>query len=264
MTTGACSHTENKLLWLFRSIISTHMAITQNQIEAAYLVASQVFDGRLTTQAGATLLHSVHGLNVNSARDFIRDYRHLLRGEIFHRSMSAPAMDYFLTRIGEKRGGECLHQSVIALGKHIEYYEGIRQVNLSSMRAVLARHEASLLAPVDLTAYAAEFDKRVADALTDSLAERQKRIQAAPKLPIKVQATVGVYLRNPDVVAEVLSRAKGVCEGCTKPAPFLKKADGKPYLEVHHVQLLANGGEDTPENAIALCPNCHRERHFGI
>ncbi|MFM0350878.1 HNH endonuclease [Paraburkholderia sp. RL17-347-BIC-D] len=26
---------------------------------------------------------------------------------------------------------------------------------------------------------------------------------------------------------------------------------------------LAQGGPDTVANAIALCPNCHRERHYG-
>jgi 5-methylcytosine-specific restriction protein A len=26
---------------------------------------------------------------------------------------------------------------------------------------------------------------------------------------------------------------------------------------------LSTGGEDTLENAIALCPNCHRRAHFG-
>jgi 5-methylcytosine-specific restriction enzyme A len=34
--------------------------------------------------------------------------------------------------------------------------------------------------------------------------------------------------------------------------------------EIHHVKLLADSGEDTVENAMALCPNCHRESHFGI
>ncbi|MEY0334745.1 HNH endonuclease [Providencia rettgeri] len=32
---------------------------------------------------------------------------------------------------------------------------------------------------------------------------------------------------------------------------------------MHHVEWLANGGEDSVENAIALCPNCHREAHYG-
>ncbi|MGH8437576.1 MAG: HNH endonuclease [Pseudomonas sp.] len=33
--------------------------------------------------------------------------------------------------------------------------------------------------------------------------------------------------------------------------------------EVHHKVRLADGGLDTVENAIAVCPNCHRQAHFG-
>ena len=37
----------------------------------------------------------------------------------------------------------------------------------------------------------------------------------------------------------------------------------EPFLEVHHVKSLSDGGEDTLDNVIALCPNCHREKHYG-
>ncbi|MEB2604822.1 HNH endonuclease [Burkholderia cenocepacia] len=72
-----------------------------------------------------------------------------------------------------------------------------------------------------------------------------------------------VFERNPDVIAEALHLARGICQGCGNPAPFERKATGRPYLEVHHVVPLAEGGDDTVSNAIALCPNCHRERHYG-
>jgi predicted HNH restriction endonuclease len=35
------------------------------------------------------------------------------------------------------------------------------------------------------------------------------------------------------------------------------------YLETHHVIFLAHDGADKPTNVIALCPNDHREAHFG-
>ena len=75
--------------------------------------------------------------------------------------------------------------------------------------------------------------------------------------------TTVVFRRNADVVAEVLLRASGICESCGNAAPFFKKKDSTPYLEVHHELPLSKGGDDTIENAIALCPNCHRERHYG-
>ena len=66
--------------------------------------------------------------------------------------------------------------------------------------------------------------------------------------------------RNPYVVAYTLRRANGVCELCEQPAPF-NRGNGEPYLEVHHVKDLKDGGGDMTENAVALCPNCHRMMH---
>jgi 5-methylcytosine-specific restriction enzyme A len=54
--------------------------------------------------------------------------------------------------------------------------------------------------------------------------------------------------------------ANGKCRLCEAPAPFLDK-DGEPYLECHHIEWLSQGGEDSIENAVALCPNCHRKMH---
>lgn len=107
------------------------------------------------------------------------------------------------------------------------------------------------------------FEASVRDSVDDSSERRKKRLSKAPKNPrVRVVTTV-VYDRNPDVVAEVLLRAKGICEGCGTKAPFIKRTSNEPYLEVHHNIALAKGGDDTVENAVALCPNCHRERHYG-
>ncbi|ERM57994.1 HNH endonuclease [Vibrio cyclitrophicus] len=116
--------------------------------------------------------------------------------------------------------------------------------------------------------FQASFEEQVQQSLEDSSAERRKRLKKAAKNPKprkRVVSTV-IYDRNPDVVAEVLERANGYCEAekCRNPkAPFVRRKDGTPYLEVHHKIRLADGGDDTVENAVALCPNCHRYAHYG-
>ncbi len=91
----------------------------------------------------------------------------------------------------------------------------------------------------------------------------QKRLETAPKIPERVQIISVGFRRNADVIVAVLNRANGICERCKGKAPFIRKSDGTPYLEVHHQKPLAENGEDTIENALALCPNCHREVHHG-
>jgi 5-methylcytosine-specific restriction protein A len=111
--------------------------------------------------------------------------------------------------------------------------------------------------------FAANFDDDVNKSLATSSNARKKRLASAPKMPVKKLALVEQFVRNPDVVAEVLFQANGVCQKCGAKAPFNRKSDETPYLEVHHKILLASGGEDTVANAIAMCPNCHRKAHYG-
>lgn len=113
-----------------------------------------------------------------------------------------------------------------------------------------------------MTSVAKEFSDEVSRSINDDPEVRRARLRAAPKKPKRVSVSASAFLRNPDVVAEVLLRANGVCEGCNQPAPFVRRSDGSPYLEVHHTIQLAEGGDDTVENASALCPNCHRKAHY--
>ena len=83
----------------------------------------------------------------------------------------------------------------------------------------------------------------------------------ASEIKVK-QVTSEAKIRDPAVVNWVLARAKGSCESCAEPAPFMTD-NGEPYLEVHHIKQLAHGGSDRVSNTVALCPNCHRQFHFG-
>lgn len=69
------------------------------------------------------------------------------------------------------------------------------------------------------------------------------------------------FIRSYSVVKETRNRAKGICQFCNQPAPFVDK-NGNPYLEVHHIIWLSRGGEDSTANAVALCPNCHKRMHI--
>ena len=72
-----------------------------------------------------------------------------------------------------------------------------------------------------------------------------------------------IYRRNQDIIRDALVNANGICGDCRNSAPFQKANTDEPYLEVHHIVPLAQGGRDTMDNVIALCPNCHRQRHYG-
>ena len=114
----------------------------------------------------------------------------------------------------------------------------------------------------DLNVYATRLEAAVNIARSNADARRE-RLKIAKKQPEKVAVLTMVFNRNPDVIAEVRERANGYCERCKAAAPFVRRSDNTPFLEVHHRIPLAQGGEDSVENALAVCPNCHRQAHFG-
>ena len=89
----------------------------------------------------------------------------------------------------------------------------------------------------------------------------KEMVENQPKTkPSKRTTTSETYQRDEKVVRYALLRAQGYCELCEEPAPFSKK-DGTPFLEVHHIDFLSQGGDDSKDNVSALCPNCHRKMH---
>lgn len=99
---------------------------------------------------------------------------------------------------------------------------------------------------------------------TDDLtALRERALSAASNTPGKSKAKTGtVYERSRAVRDYVLARAKGKCEDCGHAAPFVT-ASGLPFLEVHHIRRMSDGGPDDPRFMIGICPNCHRRAHYG-
>jgi 5-methylcytosine-specific restriction enzyme A len=117
--------------------------------------------------------------------------------------------------------------------------------------------------PLTEQEYMEDLQKKIADSQNQNKINREKRLNVAPKQPTTIQVITTQFKRNPDVIVAVLERANGICEYCKHEAPFKRLKDNTPYLEVHHIVPLANEGEDTVENALALCPNCHRRAHYG-
>jgi 5-methylcytosine-specific restriction enzyme A len=234
-----------------------------SQIEHAFALAKKVFSGEMTQQGAADHLHKTHGINVNSAKIMIAVYGRMARGLEFKRALSAPDMNHYLATFLAEGGPEALRNPVRALWAHIEYYEAKNSVNLNALRDLYTMYSAMSEGFRTAESIQADFQKSVEAAAKVPVAERQRHLKSFGKVPRSRPVVSLLFERNPYVVVEVLGRANGICERCRSEAPFKRRKDNSPYLEVHHRIRLADGGEDTVENAIALCPNCHRQLHFG-
>jgi 5-methylcytosine-specific restriction enzyme A len=115
-----------------------------------------------------------------------------------------------------------------------------------------------------------DFQQKIESSQALNLNERLEQItKSANVMPKLKKEIIFSYSRNPNVVAQALFRAQGKCEKCGENAPFRRKSNGTPYLEVHHKiplseQINNDSNLDTLENVVALCPNCHRKAHFGL
>ncbi|QQX81677.1 HNH endonuclease [Shewanella sp. KX20019] len=93
-----------------------------------------------------------------------------------------------------------------------------------------------------------------------SIEELAKRASQSTRKISCSQQTTTIYDRNVWVVEYTKRLANGICQLCHLPAPF-NNLKGEPYLETHHIIWLSRNGIDTPENTVALCPNCHKKMH---
>jgi hypothetical protein len=97
------------------------------------------------------------------------------------------------------------------------------------------------------------------------LAQAQK---IAESLTPKVQERMSGRIERGRIGAQVKSARKHRCQICAalgkEPVAFVKK-DGSPFAEAHHVMPVARlmKGSLAANNIMVLCPNHHRQAHYG-
>lgn len=84
-----------------------------------------------------------------------------------------------------------------------------------------------------------------------------------PEQPVKRRKASGQsFIRDREIRDSALRRANGQCEWCSSKG--FEMPGGRIYLETHHVTPLSEGGPDNERNVVALCPNHHKEAHYGV
>jgi len=109
-------------------------------------------------------------------------------------------------------------------------------------------------------------DNSIFDVHSENLSELRSRAEnqaSADPARSNVNSSPSKYVRSASIKKYAKARSGGNCEWCEDTAPFQSKT-GEPYLEVHHVDELGNGGEDRLDRVVALCPTCHSKIHYGV
>lgn len=86
--------------------------------------------------------------------------------------------------------------------------------------------------------------------------------------PKRPGTTLTGYQRNPKIAGQALAKAQYKCEFDSAHATFISSAQGRPYVEAHHLIPMSQQDDfeyslDVTFNITALCPSCHKLLHHG-
>lgn len=174
------------------------------------------------------------------------------------------------TQLRDQYPGYSLPLSIV--GRQLEWLRAIDAIELRDEQFQLkplgqrlaAEFEADRWITPQLSQSSETDSKSAQDRSHDLQTLREEAMSAATESASQSTTTreVTEYDRSDEIRDYVIARANGCCEGCREPAPFRNRS-GDPYLHSHHVHELADGGPDSPEHVIALCPNCDYRVHHG-
>jgi len=110
-------------------------------------------------------------------------------------------------------------------------------------------------------------DQKTGDYTLTRVAEMENAIDdlSAPpegnQFPDRASVVVQAIKHDNRVRAHAIKRARGKCEYCNVQG--FATTNGRFYVEAHHIIALCEAGRDTVDNVIALCPQHHRQAHYG-
>ena len=112
------------------------MKIPNSIIPLAYEVSKKFYEAKISLKDATAILTKDKSINENSARDYFYNFKYLLEGKKFTRTLNADTMDYFFTHILEDYGEKNILNCLIALKEHIKYYETQNNTTMRKMRLI--------------------------------------------------------------------------------------------------------------------------------
>lgn len=110
--------------------------ITEDMIVQSYFQAKELFAERASLTESKEALARL-GMSQASAQDYLLNFRHMMNGEKYIRTMSKAATKYFLENIRKDFGIMQFEKAISAVETHVEYYNGLGYGRLNAIEVVL-------------------------------------------------------------------------------------------------------------------------------
>ena len=219
-------------------------SITSAQYVPAYKFGHAVHGGTLDSSDAIALLR-LHGMNEASASFSVGNLRQMINGSSYGRAMSVEQTRHFIMALYRDNGIKGLQNAVAALALHLPHLRKSNHNDCPGLSELLRQSQDLLTLPPSEE-----------NAIDDLITPPEGIVT-----PKRTERKTKIFLRDPRVRIAVVQRSKGKCEYCGEPGFVMP--NGKHYIETHHIISLGQDGPDTIDNVIGLCPEHHRQAHYG-
>lgn len=129
------------------------MKIPLQAIPFLYSISKKFYDKELSLTNAINSILETYEMNKNSATDYVYNFKHLMKGERFTRTLNADSMEYYLENILNDYGQRQLSISLDALELHINYYKKQQNTTMRKMRSIYKTYLAKNIVPVLIENY---------------------------------------------------------------------------------------------------------------
>lgn len=225
---------------------------------AAYGYAKKVIEKQLTFTEARDQLAEEQRMNPNSAVGLINNVKAMVKGEEYKRTTNLFTVSLILSRIQADFGDYVLAKALGSVEKHIDYYENRTGTTLRSLRQLIIDQWAKPSPETD-----AQEQEEIISRLTTEHVTENILISRLKQLPLTSAERITVnshsYRRNNYAVALLKMIRRFSCQICGTTIP---KMNGF-YAEAAHITPKHEGGDESPQNILILCPNHHKEFDLG-
>jgi len=183
----------------------------------------------MTHTEGVNWLSSKYKMNRSSAADYVNNLRHMLNGEVYKRTNSIIATNYFLSKIADDFSDAQKENAYQSVAKHIDYYENLTNGNLKGLRQVLNQQIEKNSTSTNTSNHSG-FNNKInsKNSLKNSLKNMIQNARSAASMSGKPKKTIHKYKRVKftsdvdfaDFLEAKISSQKGLCALTDIPLQF--------------------------------------------
>lgn len=239
------------------------MEITNEMVHTAYAIAKEVFEQKKVDEEGLKFLVVGANFKKGTARILLNNFKHLMNGEKFTRTMSAYATEYFIKNIYFDFGEEKLEKALESLKLHIEYYGPVGKTKSPSLKHIYDIYNNTINLLNDPNSDSNqdeqnEIEKKLSNKSRKSLIKELNTLSNNDSP--QIETTYKSYKRENIIIAKIKKLRGHTCQICSLS---IKKKNGKNYIEAAHITPKSKQGNESLENIVLLCPNHHKEFDLG-